>query len=80
MEGSPVLINSSGNRDRYKARRTKAMPKHTLFGASLELFEKDQVENMKKIDGRKFELEEIEAMKKPQKVLPAAYKAHLPSK
>ena len=33
---------------------------------------------MKKIDGRKFELEELEAKKKPQKVLPAAYKAHLP--
>ena len=46
MEGSPVLINSSGNvgnRDRYKPRRTKAMPKHSLFGAGLELMEQDQV-------------------------------------
>ena len=81
MDGSSVRMINNGNdkhNDRYKARRTKAMPKHTLFGAGLEILDKEQIENMKKIDGRKFEQEELEANKKPQKVLPAAYKAHLP--
>ena len=81
MDCSPVrMINNDSDKhnDRYKARRTKAMPKHTLFGAGLEILDKEQIENMKKIDGRKFEQEELEVNKKPQKVLPAAYKAHLP--
>ncbi len=77
-DNKKVKKNEPYDFERFRARRTKAWPKNSLFGAGLELLDKNQLEDLKKINARAFELEEIENKTKKKKELPTAYQAYMP--
>lgn len=61
-----------------KVRRTRAMPKNTLFGSSLEAYDEEDRENIKKIDPN---TQKIPHEMKPGRFqLPESVRAQLPGR
>lgn len=59
------------------AKRTAAMPKHSLFGTALEVYDQEDIESIKRIDPKEHQKLLLERRKKDKLKLPASLRSQL---